>query len=211
MTTFDLAAALRRIRRCADLSQRELATALGIAASTVAHAEVRRRDLPVRLLATAAEVAGLRLALLDAEGAEVTSMEDSAVRDERGRRFPAHLDPRHGDEGWWHGPERYSRNPPTYTFDRNRRLRDGRRHRTGVPTEHLRPQQGDSLAERAAARQREVRRREEAERRAWLETHDAPGLDWGSGCTCPSACEYDEECNEDLGHAPACRCRCDVA
>jgi ribosome-binding protein aMBF1 (putative translation factor) len=44
---FDLAAALRRIRRRADLSQRELAAALGTAASVIAQAETRRRDLPV--------------------------------------------------------------------------------------------------------------------------------------------------------------------
>src|SRR4051794_11913875 len=96
---FDLSAALRRIRRAADLSQRELARALGISAAAVARAESGSRSIPLGLLARAATLADLRLVLLDAEGHEVAGMADEAVRDLGGRRFPAHLDTRFADEG----------------------------------------------------------------------------------------------------------------
>jgi HTH-type transcriptional regulator/antitoxin HipB len=44
------------------------------------------------------EVAGLRLAVLDADGHEVVPMPEDAVRDNQGRRFPAHLDVAPPDE-----------------------------------------------------------------------------------------------------------------
>jgi transcriptional regulator with XRE-family HTH domain len=103
---FDVAAALRRIRRLADASQRELAEWIGISKSALAAAESGSRGLDVRVLACAAEVAGLSLALLDRNGDRVEGMTPDGVRDRFGRRFPAHLDTRYGDEGWWHGPER---------------------------------------------------------------------------------------------------------
>ncbi|MBJ7453347.1 MAG: helix-turn-helix transcriptional regulator, partial [Blastococcus sp.] len=89
---FDLAGAVRRIRRCADCSQRELAVAIGTSKSTIAGAETGAAGLDARLLAAAAHLAGLRLALLDASGEEVHGMHPDAVRDRGGRRFPAHLD-----------------------------------------------------------------------------------------------------------------------
>jgi transcriptional regulator with XRE-family HTH domain len=215
VSTFDLAAALRRIRRRADLSQRELGAALGIAASTITHAETRRRDLPVGLLTRAAGLAGLRLALLDADGAEVAPMSEDTVRDGAGQRFPAHLDTRHGDENWWHGPHRYSRRPPTYTFDRKRARRDGLRRVTGVPGEHLRPQPDDDLAARAAARQRAALRRQHEQRQQRWRAARAAGAavepDWGTGCACPAECEFAEGTNDDGVHTPACTCRCDVS
>jgi transcriptional regulator with XRE-family HTH domain len=214
VSTFSLAASLRRIRRRADLSQRELGEVLGIAASTITHAEAERRDLPVGLLDRAAALAGLRLALLDADGTEVAPMNEDTVRDGAGRHFPAHLDTRYGDEGWWHGPERYSRRRPTYTFDRNRALREDRRRRSGVPDEHLRPRPGDPLAERAAERaaelQRAARRRREEMRQRHLDAGGLAGFDDGLRCTCPPGCEYAEGRNEDLTHASACACCCDV-
>jgi transcriptional regulator with XRE-family HTH domain len=207
---FPLAGMLRRIRRVADSSQRELAERIGMSKTALAAAETGARDLPVSLLAGAAASVGGRLAVLDASGHELTPMDDTAVRDEGRRRFPAHLDTRHGDEDWWHGPHRYDRQQPTFTFDRNRTERDWRR-RAGTPDDHHRPQPGDSLAARAAMRQHMTWRRQAAERRARLAAAGPTGPDWGSGCTCPPGCEYDEEHNEDLAHAPACRCRCDVA
>ena len=56
-----LGAMLRRIRRTADLSQRQLTDALGVARSTVARAEIGERDMPVGLLARAVQLAGLEL------------------------------------------------------------------------------------------------------------------------------------------------------
>ncbi|MFD2091606.1 helix-turn-helix domain-containing protein, partial [Blastococcus deserti] len=81
MTGFDLPGTLRRIRRLADRSQRELAVELELSKSAIAAAESGRRDLPVSALARAAALAGLRLALLDADGAEVAGMAPDAVRD----------------------------------------------------------------------------------------------------------------------------------
>jgi transcriptional regulator with XRE-family HTH domain len=161
---FDLCGALRRIRRIADLSQRELASAAGLSASAVAHAEAGTRDLPARALARAAEVAGLRLALLDAGGREVVGMDPDVVRDRAGRLFPAHLDTRYGDEDWWYTPHRYDREQPWYTFDRARWIRDWHRARDGTPDDHQLPQPGDSPKARALAR-RDARWRAVAEER----------------------------------------------
>ena len=143
---FSLEGTLRRIRRTADMSQREMAAAAGIPRSTLAAGESGDRDLGARALARAAAVAGLRLALLDGEGAEMRPMDDDAVRDMVGRRFPAHLDTRYSEEDWWHGPERYSRRQPWYTFDRRRDVRDRFTRRDGVPDDHQLPQPGDSPA-----------------------------------------------------------------
>ena len=73
-----------------------------------------------------------------------TVMADGAVRDMSGRRFPAHLDTRYSDDGWWHGPERYSRAQPWYTFDRERTVRDWYRGRSGTapPAGFLEPSRG---------------------------------------------------------------------
>jgi transcriptional regulator with XRE-family HTH domain len=139
VTAFDLPGLVRRIRRTADVSQRELAQACDLSKSTVAAIERGARGLDARALARVAGLAGLRLALVDADGAEVAPMDAAAVRDEAGRRFPAHLDTRHGDEGWWHGPHRYDRAPVTYTFTRQRWHRDERRARAGTPDDHQRP------------------------------------------------------------------------
>src|SRR3954466_14435010 len=84
-----LSALLRRIRRTADLSQGELADALGVARSTVARAELGQRDLPTGVLVRAAGLAGLRVVLLDAAGDEVPGMDEDTVRDRAGRHLPA--------------------------------------------------------------------------------------------------------------------------
>ena len=88
------AGALRRIRRTADCSQRELADHLGVSKATVAAVETGARDLSSELLVRAADLAGLRVALVDAGGQEVPVMSGPAARDRAGRRFPAHLDTR---------------------------------------------------------------------------------------------------------------------
>jgi transcriptional regulator with XRE-family HTH domain len=205
---FDLCGMLRRIRRVADLSQREMAGRLGIGAASIAHAEVGTRDLPSGVLARAAELAGFRLALLDAEGREVAGMDGDAVRDLGGRRFPAHLDTRHTDEGWWHDDHHYSRPQAWYTFDLDRERRDGRRRHEGVPDDHRLPQPGDSPWQRREARRlaAERRRREEHQRR------------WAAGelrAWPERACECPPECAElDVGerpvHAVEGPCGCDV-
>jgi transcriptional regulator with XRE-family HTH domain len=218
MTAFDLPGVLRRIRRAADVSQRELAEVCDLSKSMVAAVERGERGLDARTLARVAAVAGLRLALLDADGAEVAPMDGAAVRDGGGRYFPAHLDTRHGDEGWWHGPHRYDRAPVTYTFTRDRRYRDDRRRTSGgTPEDHQLPQPGDAPAARAAARRAAARRAraEELESRRAAAGPRPDGDDFR--CTCPPACDdllLQETPAVPAGpgpHAPDCGCGCDLA
>jgi transcriptional regulator with XRE-family HTH domain len=215
-----VAALVRRIRRVADLSQRDLAGALGVAASTVARAESGARDLPAAVLARAAELAGLRLALLDATGVEAPGMDPGAVTDRAGRHFPAHLDTRHGDEDWWHGSERYSRERPWYTFDRDRHTRDHFRGGRGAPADHQSPQPGDGPEARARAREDAARAARAAEsRRRTEELRRRGGQDvWAPTCTCPADC--DEllfpttpltPSQNAVPHVEDCACRCDIA
>ena len=95
---FDVSGLLAQARRHADLSQRELAQLAGMSQSSVAGYEsggqVPRLQALLRLL----DAAGLRLAVLDEEGAEVRPFDSRAARDNAGRRFPAHLDAAHPDD-----------------------------------------------------------------------------------------------------------------
>ena len=205
---FDLCGALRRIRRMADCSQRELAERLGVSQSLISRAEAGSRTLRVDVLVRAAALAGLGLALVDGEGRPVAAMADGAVRDMGYRRFPAHLDTRHSDDNWWHGPERYSRPEPWYTFDLARDRRDGRRRYDGTPADHQLPQPGDSPQERRTARQNQARLRlAEALDRLREQGALPPPLD--VTCTCPPDCD-----GLDTGprpaHASHCRCGCDL-
>jgi HTH-type transcriptional regulator/antitoxin HipB len=209
MTGFDLAGALRRIRRRADLSQRELAEACGVAHSVVAQAESRRRGLQIEVLARAAALAGLRLALVDGDGYECPPMSPEAVRDQGYRRFPAHLDTRYSDEGWWHGPHRYDRAQPWYTFDRDRRSRDASRARGGTPDDHQLPQPGDSPQERAAERRRVYWRRRAEDRERRFLAGEFSGIGLGFVCDCPPGCE-ELDIGERPVHVPDCPCSCDL-
>ena len=206
---FDLCGALRRIRRTGDLSQRELAGCIGISAAAVAHAEAGTRDLPTGALNRAAAAVGLRLVLVDAHGHAVVGMADGAVRDMGGRRFPAHLDTRYVDEGWWHGESRYSRPQPWYTFDRDRYVRDEWRQRTGTPDDHQRPQAGDSPQDRKAARQRAARLRREQQWQRRLSAGEVQPVQ-NFVCSCPPPCEQLDDHSGPPVHAPRCPCRCDV-
>ena len=211
MSEFDLPGALRRIRRIADFSQRELASAAGLSASAIGHAESGSRDLSVGVLAGLAALAGLRLALVDDGGREVVPMRGDAVRDMANRRFPAHLDTRYSDEGWWHGPHRYDRPQPWYTFDRDRGIRDRYRRRKGVPTDHQLPQPGDSPSERQDARRREYWRRDAEERRRAFLAGEYAAVDCAFACTCPAECDELDDRSGRPVHADGCPCNCDLA
>ncbi|MGY1709382.1 helix-turn-helix domain-containing protein [Geodermatophilus sp. SYSU D00758] len=209
MEAFDLSGIVRRIRRRADLSQRELAEACGIAQSTVAQAESGRRDLQAGLLARAAALAGLRLALLDGNGCEVAGMSPDAVRDLGRRRFPAHLDTHHSDERPGRYEHRFDRPLPWFTVDRHRGHRDDLRARTGTPEDHHLPQPGDSPAERRARRRRAARDAAEDRRRR---AGEAAGAGWEDTwtCTCPAACDVLDDGSGPPVHAPDCVCGCDL-
>lgn len=209
MPPFDLSGALRRIRRSADLSQRELARACGVSQSAVAQAESGRRDLAVGVLAGAAHRAGLRLALLDAHGCEVPGMSADAVRDSTGRRFPAHLDTHCSDDRWWRYVDRYDRSTPDFTVDLDRAARDGLRQREGTPEDHHLVGSGDSPQERRARRLQEVRRRRDEEWQRLRDSGRLRTLDDLFRCDCPPACDGVDDGNGPPRHAPGCPCGCD--
>lgn len=121
---------LRAARRRADLSQRELADKAGVPQSTVARVERLPAKASVNSVAILLAATGLRLAVLDKDGAEVEPEdEDDADRRDRGyRRYPAHLDVRPGSDNWWgYGWPMFDGMEPEYTFDRDRWTRDWRR------------------------------------------------------------------------------------
>jgi transcriptional regulator with XRE-family HTH domain len=93
---------VRRIRRVAGLSQRELASLLDASQSRVARWETGRTSPSLADLERMAARAGLRLVLVDDDGASVEPMRLDGARDRGGRRFPAHVD-LHATE-WWTPP-----------------------------------------------------------------------------------------------------------
>jgi HTH-type transcriptional regulator/antitoxin HipB len=210
MASFELPGALRRVRRLADLSQRELARAIETSKSAIAAVEAGHAGFDARLLARAAALAGLRLALVDGDGREVAGMSSEAVRDQAGRFYPAHLDTRYGDDRWWYAVHRYDRPQPWYTFDRDRSARDSDRRHSGTPDDHQLPQPGDSPAERAEARRlAAARRRHEARERAQARMLSLPVEDpWT--CECPPRCQELDDHSGPPVHAADCPCRCDV-
>ena len=202
---------LRRVRRIADLSQRELAVAVGISPSAVGSAESGARDLPLSVVARIAEVGALRLALVDAEGREIDGMAENSVRDAAGRRLPAHLDPRYGDDRWWHGPDRKYRTQPSYTFDRSRDVRDLDRERAGTPDDHQLPRPGDSPERRAAERRRARWAAKEEERERRFLAGEFAHVRESFSCTCPAECELLDDRSGTPVHTDGCRCHCDIA
>jgi transcriptional regulator with XRE-family HTH domain len=209
VSTFDLAGYLRRIRRLADLSQRQLAEAAGMSKSAVAAAEAGTRDLAATQLARAAALAGLRLTLLDRDGREVVGMSPDGPRDAADRRLPAHLDTLHTSDGpdW---EQRQSRPQPWFTFALDRVSRDRARDRDGIPADHHVPEPGDSPWERAAARRREYWRRRAEERERRLLAGELRGMDLGFDCTCPPRCDELDDYSGRPVHAEGCPCSCDV-
>ena len=205
----DVAGLLRRIRRRTDLSQRELAARLHVSKTTVAAFEAGTRTVDVHLLAAAAALAGLRVALLDEQGAEVRGMHPDGVRDRGGRRFPAHLDTVLSEQRasrWEHRPRLRQ---PTYTFDRRDPWADAGSRAGSRPDDHLLPQPGDSPAERAAARQREARERRQDERARRVAAGELRPAEPFT-CTCPPACDELDDWSGRPVHAEECRCSCDV-
>ncbi|SOC47587.1 HTH-type transcriptional regulator / antitoxin HipB [Blastococcus aggregatus] len=206
----DVTGLVRRIRRIADLSQRELAARLQLSKSTVAAIEAGTRSVDVRLLAEAAALAGLRLALLDAHGVEVQGMHPGAVRDRGGRRFPAHLDTVLSEERssrWEHRPRLRQ---PSYTFDRRSPWDDADGRAADRPDDHLLPQPGDAPEERRAARRAEARQRrlEEWERRR--AAGDLPAPENTFSCACPPACDELDDWSGRPVHVEDCPCSCDL-
>lgn len=114
-----MAAALRALRWRADLSQRELAANSEVPAGTVARLESGvAADPKLRTVERLVRAAGARLAILDLDGSEPVPLATDGLRDDAGRRYPAHLDP--APTTWW----RKGRLWHGIGFRRNRWARD---------------------------------------------------------------------------------------
>ncbi|MEO6880683.1 MAG: helix-turn-helix transcriptional regulator [Mycobacteriaceae bacterium] len=119
-TRLDVAGYLRQARRRTRMSQRELAAACGVSASTLSRAEAGRTELSLLLFTRLLRAAGLRLVVVDDEPRRVPALaEPPDTRDLAERRFSAHLDlildPVRGE--WW--GDRFGLVRPPETFHRD--------------------------------------------------------------------------------------------
>jgi HTH-type transcriptional regulator/antitoxin HipB len=89
---FDAGLTLVSARRHADMSQRDLARLTGVAQSTIAAIESGQRGVQVEVFAKLLAAARLRLEVVTPVGDVLVPFASDAVRDNAGRRFPAHLD-----------------------------------------------------------------------------------------------------------------------
>ena len=139
---------VRRIRRILDVSQRGLATLIGVSQSVVARWETGRTSPRVSAVQQLMRLAGLGSTVHDLEtGEEVEPMRDDGARDRGGRRYPAHVDltvygwyvPRGlgctADAGTWRRRSRLQRDPGVRYFT-SPYLRRRWRLAFGTPIDH---------------------------------------------------------------------------
>ncbi|UOE42506.1 helix-turn-helix domain-containing protein [Agromyces larvae] len=193
VTEVDVPGMVLRVRRLRDLSQRELGAMVGVDQSQIARIEGGRRRVDVATLAGILAIAGLRLAIVDAHGEPVATVPRDVVRDNAGRRLPAHLDARplsdHPISAML--DTHYDRpRPRAWYHHRPRRDRRRRRYSLGPMDDHP---TGTSLA--ASDRERRDARRARAFRRASESSDPA--------CGCPVECWVSPRCIDD------CTCRCE--
>lgn len=192
VTGFDVQHLIVRVRRIADLSQRDLAKRLGVSQAQVNRLENGHQSPSAATFARILAVAGLRLAVLDDAGHEVQPVPSDTLRDNANRRFPGHLDVDPPEEvpGERVTFPRYDR-PPARGWYRQRTLRDQRRLDEGTPDDH------------PTVSGEELRKRRERERRlSVLRVHVAATAAAAPPCTCL------DECFE-LACTSQCRCQCE--
>lgn len=178
-----------RVRRLADLSQRDLAALVATTASTVCRIESGASVPTVALFEQILAVAGLHLAVVDAEGRLVAPVPEDLVRDNQGRRFPAHLDVAPPDQVPYERESRprYDR-PAARAWFRHREFRDQQAARAPQPD---RPEDHPTHAD--------LRRRVRLMRGRQPTVDTAPPTD---DCTCLDAC-FEALC------VAGCPCRCE--
>lgn len=186
-----------RVRRIADLSQRDLAEVLGMSASTIQRAETGQNDLSVGALVGILGVAGLRLAVVDHLGREVDPVPVDVVRDNAGRRFPAHLDVDPPDivPPLRRLMPRYDRLPARGWY-RQRTERDRLRALAGEPADHPTTEE---LATRDAELARERIRPRVVDPASWEESE----CECDTGCWLGTVCEPDCPCQCEPGPLPS--------
>jgi transcriptional regulator with XRE-family HTH domain len=122
---YSMSGIVRRVRRTADLSQRELAEATGLSTSLIGAIETGDRAPSLRTLSRILAAASYRLVVIDDAGRLVLPLEVwQDTTDGAGRRYPPHLDtildPKFGE--WW--ADGFGLARPPETFRRNRERRD---------------------------------------------------------------------------------------
>lgn len=128
---YSLAGIIRKVRRVADLSQRELAHHAKVSRATIAGYETGAVTPSLDCLQRVLHAANYQLAVVDVDGRLVVPLEVwQDVADGAGRRYPAHLDtildPVFGD--WW--ADGFGLQRPPETFRRNRWYRDWQRRQS---------------------------------------------------------------------------------
>jgi len=128
---FPFAGLVRRARRIADLSQREMAAAARVAPSTIGKIEARTLVPSVMTFMRILAAAGLHFVVVDDKGRIVQPMAEwGDTRDGAERLYPAYLDtildPEAGE--WW--GDIYGLVRPPETFWRDRAARDAQRRRS---------------------------------------------------------------------------------
>ena len=136
--SFPCAGILRKARRFADLSQRQLAARVKMHHSVVDRIEAGRHEPSLTLFTELLRAAGVMLVPIDIDtDTPIGTMPDDAMRDAANRYFPAHLDVRRTQGpnslmwwDWWYYHR--GRVKPLATFRRNRNRRDLDRRQDGV-------------------------------------------------------------------------------
>jgi transcriptional regulator with XRE-family HTH domain len=183
-----------RVRRLCDLSQRDLGALLGIDQSHVARIESSRRRVDLPLLVRILALADLRIAVVDRDGKEVSPIATDVLRDNAGRRMPAHLDVRAPSDRRTSvllNP-RYDRSSPKARYH-HRAMRD-RRRIAGA---------SGAIQDQPTASGVAQRERERHADRLELARHRAVTL-LEVDCTCLDGCWEVGGCVND------CACRCEA-
>ena len=189
-----------RARRRGDLSQRDLATAVGVSQSTIASLETGDRNPSLALFLRILAEGGLRLAVVDSSAREVRPVASDTVRDNAGRRLPAHLDADPPDRKPWYravNPEKGRK--PVKAWYRLREERD--RMRAGAAQgPDLLP---DLIPDHPTHAELEARRRQQL----YGPRPPAPGSDRDAGYL---ECECEAECWLGTACPPQCLCQCET-
>jgi transcriptional regulator with XRE-family HTH domain len=123
---------VRKLRRVADLSQRELAKVSGVSRSLIAKIESGTFDPKVGQLQLLFDQVGWGVTVTDVNGYLVLPLREfeGNMCDGADRRYPAHLDvivdPQHGE--WW--ADSFGLARPPETFRRSRAARDDQREQS---------------------------------------------------------------------------------
>jgi transcriptional regulator with XRE-family HTH domain len=189
----DVSGLVMQVRRICDLSQRDLGDAIGLDHSQIARVESSRRRVDLPLLVRILALADLRVAVVDRDGNEVLPVAPDVLRDNAGRRMPAHLDVRAPSDVRISAllNARYDRTSPNASYH-HRTVRDRRRN---ARDSHAIPDQPTASGVAERERERHANRLQHARHRAvaLLEVD----------CTCLGGCWEGRGCVDD------CACRCE--